>query len=88
MIIKEIMQDLMTIKEASVWASKYLEKDVTTSNISYLIQYGRIPKNADNGNTIVNRFDLEEYYETHHETKADRWKKQLGNDLNWDLSFS
>jgi len=82
------MQDLMTIKEASVWASKYLEKDVTTSNISYLIQYGRIPKNADNGNTIVNRFDLEEYYETHHETKADRWKKQLGNDLNWDLSFS
>ena len=82
------MQNLMTITEASIWASKYLEKDVTVSNISYLIQYGRIPKNGDNGNTFVNRYDLEEYYKAHHETKADRWKKQLGDDLNWDLSFS
>ncbi len=82
------MQDLMTIKEASLWASKYLKKDVTTSNISYLIQYGRIPKNGGNGNIVVNRFDLEEYYKAHYETKADRWKKQLGSDLNWNLSFS
>ena len=78
----------MTIKEASIWATKYLEKNVTTSNISYLIQYGRIPKNDDNGTVAVNRYDLEEYYKAHYETKADRWKKQLGNDLNWDLSFS
>jgi len=82
------MQDLMTIKDASIWASKYLEKNVTPSNISYLVQYGRISKNGDNGNAVINRLDLEEYYKTHHETKADRWKKQLGNDLNWDLSFS
>ena len=82
------MQNLMTIKEASIWASKYLGKNVTTSNISYLIQYGRIPKNGDNGNIIVNKSDLEEYYKTHNETKADRWKKQLGDDLNWNLSFS
>ena len=82
------MQNLMTIKDASIWASKYLEKNVTPSNISYLVQYGRIPKNGNNGNAVINRLDLEEYYKTHHETKADRWKKQLGNDLNWDLSFS
>ncbi len=82
------MQDLMTIKEASIWASKYIGKNVTPSNISYLIQYGRIPKNRDNGNTFINRHDLEEYYNSHHETKEDRWKKQLGNDLNWNLSFS
>ncbi len=82
------MQDLMTIKEASVWASKYIDRNVTPSNISYLIQYGRIPKNGDNGNTFVNRFDLEKYYNLYHETKEDRWKKQLGNDLNWNLSFS
>ena len=82
------MQDLMTIKEASIWASKYIGKNVTPSNISYLIQYGRIPKNGDNGNAFVNRHDLEEYYNSHHETKEDRWKKQLGNDLNWNLSFS
>ncbi len=64
----------MTIKDASIWASKYLEKNVTTSNISYLIQYGRIPKNGDNGTVVINRHDLEEYYKANHETKADRWK--------------
>ena len=82
------MQDLMTIKEASIWASEYIGKNITPSNISYLIQYGRIPKNGDNGNAFVNRHDLKEYYNSHHETKEGRWKKQLGNDLNWNLSFS
>lgn len=82
------MQDLMTIKDASIWASKFIGKDVTPSNISYLIQYGRIPKNRDNGNAFVNRCDLKEYYNSHYETKEARWKKQLGNDLNWNLSFS
>lgn len=82
------MQDLMTIKEASIWATKYLEKNVTPSNISYLIQYGRIPKSANNGTTVVNKYNLEKYYQEHHKTKADRWKKVHGDDLNWDLSFS
>lgn len=85
---KPAMQQLMTIKEASIWATEYLGKDVTTSNISYLIQYGRVPKQADNGSVAVNRLDLEAYYKTNHATKADSWKRQLGNDLNWDLSFS
>jgi len=82
------MQDLMTIKEASIWASKYIGKNVTPSNISYLIQYGRVPRNGNNGNAFINRHDLEEYYNSHHETKENQWNKQLGNDLNWELSFS
>jgi len=82
------MQNFMTIKDASVWASKHIGKKVTPSNISYLIQYGRIPKNIDNGNAIINQHDLEQYYNSHYETKESRWKKQLGNDLNWNLSFS
>jgi len=44
-----IEKDLLTIKEASEWASDYLKKNVTTSNISYLIQYGRIKKLAVTG---------------------------------------
>ncbi len=80
--------NLMTIIEASVWASKYLGKNVTPSNITYLVQYGRIPKNGDNGNVTVNKADLEEYYNSKYETKEDRWRKELGSDLNWDLSFS
>jgi len=47
------MQGLMTIKEASIWASEYLGKNVTPSNISYLIQYGIIPKSEDNGNAVL-----------------------------------
>ncbi len=78
----------MTIKEASIWASEYTGKNVTPSNISYLIQYGRIPKSGDNGNTYIDRYDLEEYYKSYHGTKEELWKKQLGYDLNWNLSFS
>ena len=35
---------LINLKEASVWASQYLNRKVTISNISYLLQYGRIKK--------------------------------------------
>jgi len=82
------MQELLTLKEASLWASNYLNKEITISNISYLIQYGRISKIDNNGNTVVKKTDLEEYYGSHLLTKEALWKKQLGEDLNWDLSFS
>ena len=82
------MQNLMTVKEASIWATEYLGKEVTTSNISYLIQYGRIPRSNGSGNLVVDIFHLEKYYKAQYETKADSWKNQLGNDLNWKLSFS
>ena len=36
--------ELITIKNASEWATSHVGKNVTTSNISYLIQYGRIKK--------------------------------------------
>jgi len=38
------MTELLSIKEASEWASEHLNKNVTASNISYLIQYGKIKK--------------------------------------------
>ncbi len=43
--------ELLTIKEASEWATKHTRKAVTTANISYLIQYGRIKKIGKNGST-------------------------------------
>ncbi len=82
------MLNLMTIKEASIWASEYIGKNVTSSNISYLIQYGRIPKNEANGGAFVSRCDLERYYGSHFGNKEVLWKKELGSDLNWNLSFS
>ena len=82
------MSELLTIPEASKWASEELKKNVTTSNISYLIQYGRIRKNGDNGSTMVYKDELKKYYKSQLMTKEERWKKALGDDLNWDLSFS
>lgn len=78
---------LLTIKEASEWATKYLGKTVTTSNISYLIQYGRIKKIGGNGNTQVSKQELINYYKSYNGYRELSWKDQLGNDLNWALSF-
>ncbi|HAH51254.1 MAG TPA: restriction endonuclease subunit M [Balneola sp.] len=82
------MSNLLTIKEASEWASEYLEKEVTTSNISYLLNYGRVPKAAENGDTLIKEKDLLNYYKDHDIKKQERWKEKLGEDLNWTLSFS
>lgn len=83
------MIDLLSIKEASIWASEYLKKNVTTSNISYLVQYGRIPKIGENGSTKVSKQDLIDYYATIDPAKKEKkLKEKLGDDLNWKLSFS
>ncbi len=85
-MLKEEM-DLLTIKEAAEWAVNYLNKTVTTSNISYLIQYGRIKKIENNGLTQVSKKELNDYYKSYNGTKEIIWKDQLGVDLNWALSF-
>jgi len=52
---------LLTIREASEWATGYIGKNVTSSNIAYLIQYGRIRKIGENGSTQVYQKDLSNY---------------------------
>jgi len=79
--------ELLSIKEASEWATKHIGKTVTTSNISYLIQYGRIKKIGDNSSTQVSKQDLIEYYKSYNGQREISWKDQLGDDLNWALSF-
>lgn len=81
-------EELLSFKEASEFASEYINKDVTISNISYLVQYGRIPKIGNNGNPFVRKQDLIIYYDSNHTPRKDRWQKKLGDDLNWHLSFS
>lgn len=80
-------EKLFSIKEASDWASQHLGKNVTPSNISYLIQYGRIKKIGENGSTQVSRDELSSYYKSYNGNRENSWKDQLGNDLNWALSF-
>lgn len=77
----------LNIKQASIWASKYLGKNVTTSNISYLINYGKIAKIGENGSTLISKEELISYYNSINIKREIDWKNKLGNDLNWNLSF-
>ena len=81
------MTELLTINQASVWASRYLNKNVTTANISYLIQYGKIKKHGINGTTAINKYDLIAYYKSYNGKREANWREKLGDDLNWALSF-
>ncbi len=78
---------LVSIPEASRWATDYLEKEVSPTNISYLVQYGRVKKHGENGSTLIDLGDLKKYYESYNGKREVNWKKNLGNDLNWTLSF-
>jgi len=83
-----VTKELLTIKEASDWATQYTHKMVTVSNIAYLIQYGRIKKIGDNGSVKIAKQDLIDYYKKSYPGQREAtWKNQLGSDLNWALSF-
>lgn len=79
--------ELLTIKQASDWISIQFKKNVTPSNISYLVNYGRIKKFADNGNTLVSKDELVKYYDSYYGNRQLDWKEKLGDDIDWHLSF-
>jgi hypothetical protein len=79
--------DLISIKEATAWASEYIRKSVSESNISYLIQYGRIKKLGENGGIFISKSELKHYYDSYYGKRENHWKDKLGDDLNWHLSF-
>ncbi len=82
-----ITKKLLTLQEACRWATSFLGRPVFESNISYLIQYGKVKKHGENGNTQVSVNDLKNYYQSFNGKREFEWKKKLGNDLNWALSF-
>ena len=79
--------NLLTIKEASQWASGFLKRNVSESNISYLVQYGKVRKHNGGSSIFVDLNDLKRYYDSYRGKREVDWKKKLGNDLNWELSF-
>lgn len=84
-LIEKNKNKFFNLKEAVIWASQYLKRKVTTSNISYLLQYGRIKKYGSNGNPLIEIHELKDYYDSY--DKEQKWKRKLGKDLNWHLSF-
>ncbi|MDP2909437.1 MAG: DNA methyltransferase [Nanoarchaeota archaeon] len=83
-----LKSELFSFKEAAEWASKYLDREVTPTNISYLVQYAKIRKYYDEQNKVkVDKGELRDYYDQNIIKKQEAWKKSLGKDLNWALSF-
>lgn len=80
-------KQLLTIREASQWASNLLKRDISESNISYLVQYGKVKKHNGGNSVFVDLEDLKGYYDSYRGQREINWKKRLGNDLNWALSF-
>jgi len=80
-------KQLLTIKEASQWVSDFLKQDIGESNISYLVQYGKIRKHNGGNSVFVDANDLKNYYDSYRSQREISWKRRLGNDLNWALSF-
>lgn len=80
-------KQLLTIKEASHWASNFLKRNVSESNVSYLIQYGKVKKHNGGNLIYIDTNDLKRYYESYRGQREVDWKKRLGDDLNWELSF-
>lgn len=80
-------EQLLTIKQASRWASDFLNKTVSESNISYLVQYGKVRKHNGGSSVFVDTDDLQKYYGSYRGAREIAWKKKLGDDLNWILSF-
>ena len=79
--------DLMTLRQASEWASRHTGRNVTPSNISYLIKYNRISVIDKSGSMMVSAKDLKRYYGSHLGWRERAFKSKLGDDINWHLSF-
>lgn len=82
-----MQNEFLSIKEASAWVSEELQKDITSSNISYLVNYGRIRKYGENGNILIRKNELLDYYKNYNKSRIYNWKDKLGEDINWHLSF-
>lgn len=80
-------QNLVSLQEAAEVAAKFLQREVSQTNIAYLVQYGKVRKYGKNGSTQVCLEDLKKYYQSFRGQRENKWRRKLGNDLNWALSF-
>lgn len=80
------MDEIMTIAEASAWASQKFQKEITKSNISYLITYGRIRSLIQNGRIRVYKQELMDYFNKEIESQRNAMLR-LQHDVNQTLAF-
>lgn len=87
LFVTKTEDDLISIPEAGHWATTLLGKKVTNSNISYLIQYGRIQKFSNGEAVKVSKTELLKYYNSYSGKRQAVWQESLGEHINWTLSF-
>ncbi len=76
----------VNIQEATIIASNLLNKEITNSNISYLIQYGIIDTINQNNTIYLHKEQLYNYFQKQ-KSKEEEYKAKFGNEINWTLSF-
>ena len=77
---------LLTVAEASDWATRATGRRVESGNIMYLVNYGRVRNAGENGRVMVALDELEAYYQS--KASRDAGAKHARDDgLNWRLSF-
>lgn len=80
------MDAFLTIAAASDWASKRYQRNISRTNITYLVTYGRIRSFVQNGSIVVDKGELKGYYDE----EITRQKESLATlekDINLRLSF-
>lgn len=78
---------MLTIAQASKWASEQTKRNVTPANISSLIKYGSIVAVSKNGSLVIHISDLKKYYKSVEARGKHTYQNKLGRDINWRLSF-
>jgi len=81
------MDDLLTLAEASRWSSGYYKREISRSNITYLIAYGRISSVIRNSNIMIYRQELKDYYDAEFAQQR-KALEQLNREINLRLAFA
>jgi len=84
---EEDQRVLVPIKEAAKLMSEKFNKEIREHNISYLVQYGRVKKYKIGNRVFVDINEVEEYYKKLFYERREKWEKELGMKLDWELAF-
>lgn len=80
-------KELLSIKEASSVLTKLLGRTISESNISYLLNYGRVNRYEKDGKVFVSLQELLNYFKTRDEELKRKYSNVLGDEVNWHLAF-
>lgn len=79
--------ELICVAEAIKLAQSITNKHITHSNISYLVQYGRINKFSKNGALHLSKDEVLNYFKSQSDKRKQLWQASVDSNVNWHLSF-